>query len=753
VAFQTEHYKSMQSSSLQASLEPTKVIEVRLSDLQRAMALEAADAGDVQETVVKAVETIAVVNEIVDAQTPPAPAKSGFGRYIDPTGNCLGQDQTPPKGMTAFPLARYSSFNKAQRTGTSETRQLKNAKEICGRFEWHYDVNLAVLDFCTSAHLLTKKGIPRNFSPDAALGAFLEAAKKGKLPANAVLIVDDPSRFSRAVLSEATGKFWELVRNGVCIYITSMGVFINKKSLNDAIIQTRILFEFDRTFRESFNKVKTINDAKLINLEKAITTGQHVGLGWHATWVKFNKESRKNEEIKAKADVVRELIRRAVALEDLPTIQRGMRDNKVPNLSKKPGAKWRVSTIRRILQSEALIGVLNANIKVGVDENGKSIMQHVRIENFFPKVCSDEDWVKLQARFAIHRGKGGRRLGHRINNLFPGRVFCAECGCPMGPGSTTGRDWDVRAYTCINDQCTAKVSRFPVRVLEKDFFSMVLQQTPKQHLEDGADARACKRQMLMAQLTDAQEKHTAATAMALDQPKNTSLRVRAKELYDTVTKLEDDLKGMEAAVTLATHSDGGWESVVKDLGLPEALLTPNTAEQLVEFGRALDTQLADMKLRERLLEKFKSLVAGIDINLSSRKWKLRLMTGEVREERDCSAAVIAHHQNSFYKRFTPEVRRRMSEMAKARQARKLGVDSNTPTTVDIVRQALANGAKTRKELVAHATGKWQLGNRLEGAVWAALVRMVHRREVVTSFVPGQKKTKLYALTSKPAEEV
>ena len=721
-------------------------VGIKLSDLQKALAIEAAaeDSANLEEATVKAVETLVTVETVLAAN---ATQSTGIpGRYIDPSGNCSGQEQAIPKGMISYPLARYSTGNEAQRTGTSETRQLRNAEEVSKRFEWKYDISLAVLDLKTSAHQLTKKGIPRNFSPDAALGAFLEAAKKNRLPKNAVLIVDDPSRFSRTVLSVATGAFWELISNGVCIYIISMSLFVNERSLEDPVVQTRILFEFERTYRESFNKVKMINDAKLINIQKAISMGIAVGLGWHPTWIKYNKPAKKNQEIKDKADIVRELIRRAVNLESLPDICRAMRDNNIPTLSKKAGAKWRVSTIRKILNSEVIIGVLNANIKIGMGANGKKIMKHIRIVDFFPRLCSSEDWVKLQARFAIHRGRGGRRLGHAINNLFPGRVLCAECGCPMSVGTTTNRKWEARMYQCHNDKCKHTIGQFPVIVLEKDLFSLILRETPNQHLEAGADAHESKNAMLTAQLAEAQEMQAAAVAMALDQPRNAALRGKAKEIYNIVTNLEDELKTMAAAVTLAEHTEGSWGSFVKDLGISAELISAKSAEQIVEFGRVLDVQLSDMNVRARLVEKFKCLVAGIDINPSTRKWTLRLFSGEEKPERDCSGAVAAHKQSAFASRFTPEVRRRMSAAAHLRAARRMGNGDNASlSTEQLIREALKDGPKTRTQIIDIVTDNWNLGYNLKGTVWAVLGKMFHRQEVVRSYVPGQKKTKLYDL--------
>ena len=105
-----------------------------------------------------------------------------------------------PRAVTAYGLVRFSSGPQA--LGSSEHRQIENYKAECKRRGWKFDESLCITDLGVSAF----RG--KNFQPKAALGKFLEAARKGLLLPNPVLIIENPDRFSRAELDSADSTLW-----------------------------------------------------------------------------------------------------------------------------------------------------------------------------------------------------------------------------------------------------------------------------------------------------------------------------------------------------------------------------------------------------------------------------------------------------------------------------------------------------------------------------------------------------------------
>ena len=111
-----------------------------------------------------------------------------------------------PSNIHAYLLTRFSTGE--QKNGSSLWRQTERGKADVLRRGWKYDEKLCVTDLGVSA--FRKK----NFQPKAALGKFIEASKNGMLLPYPVLVIEEPSRFSRAAMDEADAELWALVKRG-----------------------------------------------------------------------------------------------------------------------------------------------------------------------------------------------------------------------------------------------------------------------------------------------------------------------------------------------------------------------------------------------------------------------------------------------------------------------------------------------------------------------------------------------------------
>lgn len=160
----------------------------------------------------------------------------------------LESDPAAPTGarVTPYNLVRFSYGTQA--LGSSQHRQLELCKAECERRGWTFDEALCISDLGVSAF----RG--KNFTVKAALGRFLEAAKKGLLLPNPVLIIENPDRFSRAELDSADSTLWSLVKSGVNVLFLSNGLFLTRGDENDVVKRAILLFDFYRAHQESKRK-------------------------------------------------------------------------------------------------------------------------------------------------------------------------------------------------------------------------------------------------------------------------------------------------------------------------------------------------------------------------------------------------------------------------------------------------------------------------------------------------------------------
>jgi DNA invertase Pin-like site-specific DNA recombinase len=200
-------------------------------------------------------------------------------------------------------MVRCSS--KRQRFGDTDTRQTENAKLECARRGWPWKPELIVRDLGVSAYHAM------NFKPSSELGRFIEAAEKQLLLPNPVLICENPDRFSRAQIDNADGTLWRLVRYGVDVLFMSGSLYLTRGDENDAATRTRIIWEFDRSRKESQRKAFFAGATMTRKLREA-SEGRKVDFGTHLpVWIDFNKGPIPSYTFNEREDTLRLMVKLA----------------------------------------------------------------------------------------------------------------------------------------------------------------------------------------------------------------------------------------------------------------------------------------------------------------------------------------------------------------------------------------------------------------------------------------------------------
>jgi hypothetical protein len=161
-----------------------------------------------------------------------------------------------------------------------------------------------------------------NFKPSSELGRFIEAAEKQLLLPNPVLVCENPDRFSRAQIDSADGTLWRLVRCGVDVLFMSGSLYLTRGEENDAATRTRIIWEFDRSRKESQRKAFFAGATMTRKLREA-SEGRKVDFGTHLpVWIDFNKSPIPSYTFNEREDTVRLMVKLAMAGKSLFHISR-----------------------------------------------------------------------------------------------------------------------------------------------------------------------------------------------------------------------------------------------------------------------------------------------------------------------------------------------------------------------------------------------------------------------------------------------
>jgi DNA invertase Pin-like site-specific DNA recombinase len=260
-----------------------------------------------------------------------------------------------PSNIHAYLLTRFSTGE--QKNGSSLWRQTERGKADVLRRGWKYDEKLCVTDLGVSA--FRKK----NFQPKAALGKFIEASKNGMLLPYPVLVIEEPSRFSRAAMDEADAELWALVKRGVDVLFVSFNMLLTKGDENKPAVRIQLMFAFDLAHTESQRKKEFTDNAikkKLIEAQK----GKVVNFGrFRPTWVDFvpgAKGEADTFKLNARATIVRRAYQEYVLEgKSLGQIVSKFSAEQIPSFYAKA---WHMGVVSALFRNENLLGTTTIKV-------------------------------------------------------------------------------------------------------------------------------------------------------------------------------------------------------------------------------------------------------------------------------------------------------------------------------------------------------------------------------------------------------
>ena len=326
------------------------------------------------------------------------------------------------KQALAYSYLRFS--NPDQIKGDSQRRQLDATRTWCDHNEAELVEEFQDLGISAFRGKNRMLGV---------LARFLEIVRAGKISAGTFFIIENIDRLSREKVLEALTLYLELIKAGVSIVTLIDGQTHSRQTIqaNPMVLQMAIA-SMARANEESEVKSRRINSAWEQSRADSLS-GKLSTMGRLPCWLKRNRKTREPELVPKVSEVVRELFEMAAAGMAPTAIAVALNKSKRPTLTTRGRANhWGVSTIRKVLQAKAAMGIQVLRKPVKDEEGNVKYENAGEALNQYPAVVSKETFAKVQtilrarAENSTHRTGGSYLSTH---NAFSGLCNEMKSGC------------------------------------------------------------------------------------------------------------------------------------------------------------------------------------------------------------------------------------------------------------------------------------------------------------------------------------
>jgi len=304
-----------------------------------------------------------------------------------------------------------------QLKGDSLRRQLELSKK-------HADEN--DLELVSSYEDIGVSGFGTDNVEKGFFGVFLKAIQDGEIKAGSILLVESLDRLSRDDVLSAFSQFSQILNNDIEIRTLTDNQIYTKKSINNNVGQLFTSIGIMLRANDE-SKIKSIrlkstweNKRNNLNIKKYTSLAP--------SWLKYDKKNNNFTKSQQPVKTIQYIF-------ELSTIN-GMGSNAIAshlnqNTHKYPpigkGEKWHKSYIQKILNNRSVIGEFQPHQMV--EKKRKPVGES--IQDYFPKIISEELFDLSQAKQAERKMNGARRKGNAFTNLFTRLIICGSCGATV----------------------------------------------------------------------------------------------------------------------------------------------------------------------------------------------------------------------------------------------------------------------------------------------------------------------------------
>ncbi|HCH1592808.1 TPA: recombinase family protein [Vibrio parahaemolyticus] len=498
----------------------------------------------------------------------------------------------------AYSYVRFSSPEQAK--GDSLRRQVSRAKEYCES----NGLELADLRL----HDLGKSAYKGEHVHSGALGAFIEAVKRGEVSKGSCLIVESLDRLSRETVLVALPRFLDIINLGIDIVTLQDKRRYSKETLRDGQELLISLIVMIRAHEESDVKSQRLRCAHEAKRKAARQSKKPTGYR-PPDWM--TKTSEGFELIEERVELVRRIFQLTIDGLGSIAIAKLLNSEQIPPWGRSKTG-WQTTYIKKLLRTRTVLGEYQPHKSV----NGKREKDGEPIFGYYPPIIDPQTFRK--AELAI-RSRDRRPVSFRkkaVNNILTGLVRCKNCGNTMhyvnkGRDTSKGGQYLVcsmaRTGAVVNGKkCSYSSMRY--QVIEDAVLHIAsvvsLDLTPP---DNSQELRDLKNKLAVA------ESRRAELESALESLLDNLEKVDANEfLFQRYNKRAQELKEQRQACTEIVKAIDVLEFKPKE---------SHVFQKLSETLKKLKTEAADREnvvLRTRINSQLVSMLESIDIDGSNK---------------------------------------------------------------------------------------------------------------------------------------
>jgi DNA invertase Pin-like site-specific DNA recombinase len=254
---------------------------------------------------------------------------------------------------------------------------------------------------------------------EGSLGRFIDAVKAGKVAPGSILLVESLDRLSRQQVRKGLSLFLTIIELGVTIITLKDGQIYSpdRCEMSELLISVMIL---SRAREEAETKGKRVADAWAAKRRSA-RNGKPMTAECPA-WLRLDKKRNKYEVIEERAEAIRLIFEESVSGIGNYSITRRLNEKRIPHIGNAKG--WRSSYVAKILKNRAVLGEFQPHRWV---DGSRRVPDGDPVQNYYPQIIDEASFYRVQQGLAQRRGKGGRKGGDVLRNLFSGLAYCAYC--------------------------------------------------------------------------------------------------------------------------------------------------------------------------------------------------------------------------------------------------------------------------------------------------------------------------------------
>ena len=316
----------------------------------------------------------------------------------------------------AISYLRFSNVKQAD--GGSEARQVDLTDEYCER---------EGLELVERYHDLGKSAHHGKHRTKGRFGDLMKAVESGQIPAHTVLIVESFDRLSREEVITALERFLSLINTYLLeIHVLENGQspsIFKKGAVNDHRLMMAIM-EMSRAYGESARKGVLISAAWQAQRERGVPVGKKGGkpMGLHPSWLVW-EEPGKWREIPERVEVIKRIFQ--LSMEGrLGRCEVAVRlcQDKALYWGRRNG--WTASNVQQLLANPAVTGRL--------DPQKSNHPGAEAVEDYYPRIISDETYLEAQRVSSARRLGGGRPKTIHPEALLTGITWAKGCRVHRG---------------------------------------------------------------------------------------------------------------------------------------------------------------------------------------------------------------------------------------------------------------------------------------------------------------------------------